>query len=647
MYPMTDLFRDLEQLKPLNNRYKLEKLLGKGGFGRVYRARDTVLERDVAVKIFMPNLMIGPDELEKTLERLRKRFDREIALTAQLASRTTVKVLDRGAYNPTKEDPQQTEDRELGVPFMVMEYIQGKTLQEYISEQPNGVLSRLDTTLVIMQIAQSLNEAHVGHGMIHRDLKTANIMVVDHKGDDIQIKVMDFGIAKAFRSGGGFDASLTATKSILMSPGYAAPEQVGCYEGKLGPYTDLYSLGIVAYECLTGLNPCTGEPASALRFVDQVELMGGLFSPESLEIQEEDGGPLTSIINRLMRKIPAERYQSCAELIEDLKRIEVGGAKTTEPPAPVATPGLQDLQAVKPAGETERIESAGGQVARSHSTRDLSYEAGRLASGEFAETQLTRPGMFDPLEDKKTIPVEAVDSARMPRRELPEAHQGLEEVSGSSAETEWLSEDLGEVDTQRQIAMERPSNTKSSGRGVIAVLVVLIVACVGVLAVLLVDSGEPEISDAGTPAVAVVDIARLTRAEASAKVALALESAREVNIAPVRAERPEVTRSSPPTPSPRVVKVAKPAAKKIKKTVERSSAPAPEKKVVEPEKPVITEPKEAAPEKPIEKPVVAEKKPEPVKDAARVASEPKAEPEKKPEPKVEPVKKKKRPTAHF
>ena len=209
--------------KLLGSRYEIIEKVGNGGMATVYRATDKVLKRDVAVKILR-------DEFTTDSEFIRK-FNTEAQSAAALAHPNIVQI-----YDVCSED---------NLYYIVMELIQGKTLKEIITE--DGILSWKWSVNIAIQIASALETAHKNK-IIHRDIKPHNIMITDYG----IVKVMDFGIAKAVNS-----TTITNTNVVLGSVHYISPEQAkGQYVNKT---CDLYSLGAVMYEMVTGVVPYDGD----------------------------------------------------------------------------------------------------------------------------------------------------------------------------------------------------------------------------------------------------------------------------------------------------------------------------------------------------------------------------------------------------
>ena len=219
----------------LNDRFRILSPLGSGGMGKVYKAVQTPLDRVVALKILNPNF---PAEKDPAFKR---RFFLEASLTSKLRHPNTVTVIDYG----------QTED---GIYFIAMEYMEGQTLAEVLAQEKTLPWRRvLD---IAQQICRSLREAHK-LGVIHRDLKPANVMLLNEADHDM-VKVLDFGLVKSFlvTDGQSGDPEVTQNGVFLGSPQYMAPEQA---RNVADPRSDVYSLGILVYQMLSGRPPFQGK----------------------------------------------------------------------------------------------------------------------------------------------------------------------------------------------------------------------------------------------------------------------------------------------------------------------------------------------------------------------------------------------------
>ena len=288
----------------LNNRYQLERLLGTGGMADVYLATDTLLGRHVAVKILHPQYAKDPVFIQ--------RFRQEAQAAANLNQRNIVNVYDWGIDE--------------GLDYLVMEHVEGSNLKDIILR--GGPLLPERAVEIAVAICSALEAAHA-NGIVHRDIKPQNIIVTPDK----QIKVMDFGISRA--AGG---SAMTQTGTILGTAQYISPEQAQGHTAD--PRSDLYSLGIVIYEMLTGKVPFDGESpvAIAYKHVREDPLPPSMVNPD---ISPE----LESVVMKALAKNPENRYQNSLEMQADLERCLEG--------APVyATPVLSPKEA---AGGTTQV----------------------------------------------------------------------------------------------------------------------------------------------------------------------------------------------------------------------------------------------------------------------------------------------------
>jgi formylglycine-generating enzyme required for sulfatase activity/predicted Ser/Thr protein kinase/dienelactone hydrolase len=272
----------------LVERYRIVGTLGSGGMGVVYRGRDEKLERDVAIKVLQPGLVIGVEE--------RERFRREARALAKL-NHTHIAAV----YDVIEEE---------GADFIVMELVAGDSLAAKLR---GGALGAREATVIALQVAEALEEAHE-HGVIHRDLKPGNVMVTP-KG---QAKVLDFGLAKLLLGPGdatqNLTDALTQAQEVMGTPLYMSPEQA---LGKVvDARTDLWSLGVVYYEALTGKAPFGG--GSSLAVLQAVTTEG--FSPVT-EVRPELPAQAGQIVERALEKDPERRYASAAEMVRDLGEL--------------------------------------------------------------------------------------------------------------------------------------------------------------------------------------------------------------------------------------------------------------------------------------------------------------------------------------
>jgi len=329
----------------LGERYRIVARLGAGAFGEVYRAHDSVLGRDVAVKRIKLDAFVEP----AALEDVKQRFSREAQVAARLRHPNIV----------ITHDIVQTP----AMSFIVMELVEGRTLQALLAER--GRLPLGETIGLVAQVAAALDHAHAS-GVVHRDVKPANIMI--EPGG--QLKVMDFGIAK-LETG----ANLTSTGSIMGTPNYMSPEQAKGL--RVDGRSDLFSLGCVLYECLTGAKPFQGESVSVILVKILTE------EPPPVDLAAA-GLPaeIGAVLRRAVAKDPAARYASGKDLVEALKTA----GHTTVVSPPTAGRALPPLSSAKPQPAT--AVSAPRPVARRLGTNHrvalgvvIALAAALLASG--------------------------------------------------------------------------------------------------------------------------------------------------------------------------------------------------------------------------------------------------------------------------
>lgn len=274
-YPMSTMLGTL-----LNGRYRLEARIGTGGMSTVYRALDETLERQVAIKLMNREIASDSDQLE--------RFRREARAVAQLSHPHIVGVIDAG--------------EDAGRPYIVFEYVEGETLKERIRRL--GQLPIGEAVAYAIEIARALGAAHARH-IVHRDVKPQNVLI-DEEGS---AKVTDFGIARTLDEDG-----LTQDGRVLGTTDYVSPEQALGHP--VSGQSDLYSLGVVLFEMLTGTVPFRGENQVAVAMKHVREEL-----PDVRELRPEASAALAAVVDRATAKDLEERYRSDDELIDDLSDV--------------------------------------------------------------------------------------------------------------------------------------------------------------------------------------------------------------------------------------------------------------------------------------------------------------------------------------
>jgi len=272
----------------LGGNYLLEKELGRGGFGVVFKARHIEIERPVAIKVLLATYAMKDP-------RAKDRFKREATIAASLDYPNSLRIFDYG----------QTDE---GVFYIVMEFLQGTDLGKVL--QREGKLPIPRAIHIIRQVLHALMEAHA-RGIVHRDIKPDNVMLVSLAYDDDHVKVMDFGIAKMVDSGG---EEITQHGITLGTPRYMPIEQL---RGEhLGPATDLYAVGLVLYEMLVGAPAFQGDTA-----VDTaVAVMQG--GPVEVPADAPVPEPLRKLIGKACARHQEDRFQSARAFLEALNELD-------------------------------------------------------------------------------------------------------------------------------------------------------------------------------------------------------------------------------------------------------------------------------------------------------------------------------------
>jgi serine/threonine-protein kinase len=284
-----------ETSKPLRpgdrllGRYEFIECLGEGGMGVVYHARHDVFDRSVAIKILKSN--------EFAMEHLR-RFELEARAISRLHHPNIIGVHEYGTS-------------EFGYPYMVIDYVEGLTLSKLMEEE--GFLSPTTAVEIVLQICSAVEHAHE-NSVVHRDLKPSNVMLKRKSNGEFDVKVLDFGIAKVIDTQPGLDHELTRTGAIFGSPLCMSPEQA---QGKKVDHrTDIYSIGCILYEILTGAPPLIGQTV--------IETMVKQINEKPSSLHEASLGRefppiLEAVVFRALEKDPDKRFQTVKELAENLE----------------------------------------------------------------------------------------------------------------------------------------------------------------------------------------------------------------------------------------------------------------------------------------------------------------------------------------
>jgi eukaryotic-like serine/threonine-protein kinase len=268
----------------LGTRYEIVQILGQGGMGAVYKAKDLELDRVVAVKVIRPDLASHPDILA--------RFKQELILARQITHRNVIRIFDLSEAG--------------GIKFITMEFIEGQDLKSLVTEK--GRISFDEAAKFMEQVCSALEAAH-GEGVVHRDLKPQNIMV-DKQG---RASVMDFGIARSVEAGG-----MTMTGMVVGTPEYMSPEQV--MGERVDVRSDLFTMGVIFYELLVGAMPYQSDSLQGAMFKRTREV-----PKPPIEVDPTVPQILSDITAKCLQIDPSKRYQSAGEILTDL-RAWTGGA---------------------------------------------------------------------------------------------------------------------------------------------------------------------------------------------------------------------------------------------------------------------------------------------------------------------------------
>lgn len=284
--PASDVM--LEPGAVLAGKYRIERVIGQGGMGIVAAAHHIQLEQRVALKLMLPHAMVNQEAVS--------RFLREARAAARISSEHVARVFDVGSL-------------ETGAPFIAMEYLEGSDIAQLLAAQ--GSLPFGQAIDYLLQACEALAEAHVA-GIIHRDLKPGNLFLAQRLDGQVLVKVLDFGISKMIDAGAHSNAPVTHTSALMGSPLYMSPEQMGSAKA-VDARSDVWALGVVLYEMLSGTPPFSGETLP--------QVCGMVLNEAPLPLNERAPGlppVLCDIVARCLLKAPAERFQSVAELARAL-----------------------------------------------------------------------------------------------------------------------------------------------------------------------------------------------------------------------------------------------------------------------------------------------------------------------------------------
>ena len=299
------------------DKYRIVRLLGEGAMGAVYEAENTRIRRRVAIKLLHPQLAQKADTL--------RRFEREAQAAGRIGSQHIVEVLDFGELAD-------------GAHFMVLEYLDGTTLDQRIRSR--GRLTPEEATPIVCQLLEGLGAAHKAE-IIHRDLKPANIYLCPRSSGVDFVKILDFGVSKFNVLND--EMSMTSTGAVLGTPYYMSPEQAKGSR-QIDPRSDLYAVGVILYECITGQVPFSAETFNELIFRIVLE------SPPPVESFVPNLDPaFTAIIHKAMAREPGARFQTAEEfqgILQYWSERAAAGPRMPAASAPLAYISSKTVRAV-------------------------------------------------------------------------------------------------------------------------------------------------------------------------------------------------------------------------------------------------------------------------------------------------------------
>ena len=374
----------------LAERYEILELLGQGGMGAVYKAHDLELERLVALKLIRPDLASNPEIL--------RRFKQELILAREVTHRNVIRIFDLGQAK--------------GFKFITMEFVEGRDLRAILRER--GKLPPEETVQIISQVCRALESAHAA-GVVHRDLKPQNVML-DAKD---RVYVMDFGIAHSLETPG-----MTQTGALMGTPEYMSPEQAKGI--KVDPRSDLFSLGIIFYELLTGISPFKADTALATLLKRTQE------RPQPpAEVDPTIPKAISDVVMKCLEIDRDQRFSNAREILEDLGQEAPTSVRTVAPTLP---PVISTTQA-------EKI---------SPFVRYRTWIAGGAAVVLLAALGIAFRGKVFPA--KRSAPVEQASLAILPFRNAS-GDASLDWLGPSLADM--LSTDVGQSARLRTISPDR------------------------------------------------------------------------------------------------------------------------------------------------------------------------------------------------
>lgn len=471
------------QGKTLAGRFRLDKRLGEGGYGAVFEATQLSVGRRCAVKVLFPHLC----EDDATVDRFRA----EAKMTSRLTHPNSVILYDFGR------------DEDLGLLFLAMELLDGKDLRSMIREQ--GHLSVERTVHIIDQAAQSLQEAH-GLGLVHRDIKPHNIMIVERGGDSAFVKVIDFGIAKVVRAGVLTVGEMTQTGTVIGTPKYMAPEQIR--DSGIDERTDMYGLAITAYQMLTGRTPFEEGTAMEIAGRQLAERPKPLraFHP-GLQVSEE----FEQVLLKALEKKSQDRYETVTEFADALTSA---ARKPVNTPASTSASTQLPQVAVSPVEPVAPEEPLADGVIDDYVELTQGPDAGLFAG----DVDASMSGAFDELDDiaspeeltstsvsfearasKKTMATMAVPNPARPGlggESQSEETTGTAEMARADGGDDGAQSDgIDHEDTEREVTLTAEGGPAARSTPVLWIAIAAVVVLGGLGAWFLSASGSSETAD--------------------------------------------------------------------------------------------------------------------------------------------------------
>jgi serine/threonine-protein kinase len=278
----------------LAGKYQITRLIGEGGMGAVFEASNVRLRRRVAIKVLLPHMLAEPELVARFLQEARA------AATIQSPFVARVFDVDAAASHAPSGPP--------GLPYMVMEYLEGRDLETELEERRQLPVS--EAVDIVMQAARGMAEAHQ-RGIIHRDLKPSNLFLIKDELGRRSVKVLDFGISKVL---GPTNRNLTATTATIGTPLYMSPEQIRSSKN-VDVRTDVWSLGVILYEALCGRQPFMGSGPTIAAAVATDE------PPPPTQFRDDLPKELLAILSQTLRKYPQERFADAATLAAALATV--------------------------------------------------------------------------------------------------------------------------------------------------------------------------------------------------------------------------------------------------------------------------------------------------------------------------------------